>query len=190
MTETVGAGQSDVEIVKVAHSVVVVVAPGMGDEIQALKAGIMEIGDIFVVNKADRENADKTVLDIRFMLEMSPKKTEWTQPVIKTVAIAGGGIRELLEKINQHRKYLDAGALALWRKREVETELIEAIKQKATEPILRDLKKMGKFDELINKILTREIGPDSAADIGLVWHSRSKIGNTKHFRRDYGKGKT
>jgi len=169
IVEAVGAGQSEVDIIKVAHTILVVLPPGLGDEIQAIKAGIMEIGDIFVANKADRENADKTVTDIEAMLDMTPEKDEWRPPVIKTVAITGEGITELLNKIYQHREYLETGALELRRKQRVEAELVEAIKQRVTESVLRELKERGKFDELIHKILTREMDPYSAADMVLAW---------------------
>ena len=169
IVEAVGAGQSEVDIIKVAHTILVVLPPGLGDEIQAIKAGIMEIGDVFVANKADRENADKTVTDIESMLNMAPEKDEWRPPVIKTVAITGEGITELLNKIDQHREYLETGALELRRKQRVEAELVEAIKQRVTESVLRELKERGKFDELIHKILTREMDPYSAADMVLAW---------------------
>jgi len=169
IVEAVGAGQSEVDIIKVAHTILVVLPPGLGDEIQAIKAGIMEIGDIFVANKADRENADKTVTDIEAMLDMTPEKDEWRPPVIKTVAITGEGITELLNKIDQHKEYLETGALELRRKQRVEAELVEAIKQRVTESVLRELKERGKFDDLIHKILTREMDPYSAADMVLAW---------------------
>ena len=169
IVEAVGAGQSEVDIIKIAHTILVILPPGLGDEIQAIKAGIMEIGDIFVANKADRENADKTVADIEAMLDMTPEKDGWRPPVIKTIAITGEGMTELLNKINQHREYLEAGAFDLRRKQRVEAELFEAIEQRVTESVLRDLKERGKFDELIHKILARKMDPYSAADMVLAW---------------------
>jgi len=174
IVETVGAGQSEVDIIKVAHTIVVVLAPGLGDEIQAIKAGIMEIGDVFVVNKADRENVEKTVTDIEAMLGMNPEKAGWRPPVVKTTAIMDGGITELLDKIDQHREYLRTSALDVQRRQRVETELIEALNQRVTETLLRDLKERGKFDELIRKILARETDPYSAADMLLAWPYKLK----------------
>ena len=167
IVETVGAGQSEVEIVKVAHTVVVILAPGLGDDIQAIKAGIMEIGDIFVVNKADRENANKAISDIQAMLEMNIEKTGWKPLVLKTTALTGEGITELLAKIEEHKKYLKMGALEVSRKEKVETELVEAIKQKIAESIIEDLKRKGEWKKLTQKILAREIDPYSAADMLL-----------------------
>jgi LAO/AO transport system kinase len=164
LVETVGAGQSEVEIVKVAQTVVVILAPGLGDDIQAIKAGIMEIGDIFVVNKADRENANKSMSYIQAMLEMNAEKTGWKPSVLKTTALTGVGITELLAKIEEHKKYLETGALEANLKEKVETELIEAIKQKISESIIKDLKRKGEWEKLTQRILTRETDPYSAAD--------------------------
>lgn len=164
IVETVGAGQSEVEIVKVAHTVVVVLAPGLGDDIQAIKAGIMEIGDIFVVNKADRENANKAISDIQAMLEMNIEKAGWKPSVLKTTALTGEGTTELLARTEEHKEYLKKGALEASRKEKVETELAEAIKQKIAESIIEDLKRKGEWEKLTQKILARETDPYSAAD--------------------------
>jgi len=173
VVETVGAGQSEVEIMKIAHTIIVVLAPGLGDDIQAIKAGLMEIGDVFVVNKADRENVNKAVIDIESMLNMNPEKEKWRPPVVKTTAIVGEGTTELLEKIDQHRKYLEAGAIDIRRRQRVETELVEAIKGRVAESIVEDLKQKGELDELIHKILAKETDPYSAADMLLAKRLKS-----------------
>jgi LAO/AO transport system kinase len=173
IVETVGAGQSEVEIVKVAHTIIVVLAPGLGDDIQAIKAGIMEIGDIFAVNKADRQNANKAISDIQAMLEMDTEKTGWKPSVLKTTALTGEGITELLAIIEEHKEYLKMGAIEANRKEKVETELTEAIKQKIAESIIEDLKRKGEWEKLTEKILTREIDPYSAADMLLKKKKRN-----------------
>jgi LAO/AO transport system kinase len=106
--ETVGAGQSEVDIVKSAHTTVVVEMPGLGDDIQAIKAGILEIGDIFAVNKADRDGADKTVAELDTMLDLNPteSKNEWRPPVLRVIARENKGIKELYQKIIEHMDYL------------------------------------------------------------------------------------
>jgi LAO/AO transport system kinase len=167
IVETVGAGQSEVEIIKVAQTVVVVLAPGLGDDIQAIKAGIMEIGDIFVVNKADRDNVNKAVSDVQAMLEMNTEKTGWKPSVLKTTALTGEGITELLSKIEEHREYLKTGVLEACRKERVETELAEALKQKIAESLIEDLKRKGEWEKLTEQILAREMDPYSAADMLL-----------------------
>lgn len=165
IVETVGAGQSEVEIIKVAQTIVVVHAPGLGDEIQAIKAGMMEIADIFVVNKADRENADKAVIDIQSNLQMNSKESPWKTPVLKTTALTGEGIPELVEKIEEHRCFLegDPECRKMSMRARAEAELVEAIREKVTSSLIEELKKAGRFDELIHEIMERKIDPASAA---------------------------
>jgi LAO/AO transport system kinase len=164
IVETVGAGQSEVEIIKVAQTVVVIHAPGLGDEIQAIKAGIMEIADIFVVNKADRENASKTAMDIQAILQLNNKETAWKPPVLKTAALTGEGVPQLIEKIEEHRLLLEKGLKHKRSREKAEAELIEAIKEKVVSSVLEDLRKEGKFEQLVGKIVEREIDPATAAE--------------------------
>ena len=173
IVETVGAGQSEVEVVKVAQTILVVLAPGLGDDIQAIKAGQMEIGDIFVVNKGDRENANKAVSDIQAMLELAPEKKGWKPPVIKTSALTGEGIADLLERIDEHAKHLKKGAHGERRKERVENELAEVLTQKITESLMKELKQSEEWKRLAKKILSRKIDPYSAADKLLEKHLKS-----------------
>jgi LAO/AO transport system kinase len=108
LVETVGVGQDEVEIVRTAHTSLVVMVPGMGDDIQAIKAGILEIADIFVVNKADRADADRAVNDLHNMIQMNSRPVDWLPPVVKTVAHLGEGLDELFAKIEEHRSFLCA----------------------------------------------------------------------------------
>jgi len=164
LVETVGAGQSEVEIIKVAQTTVVVHAPGLGDEIQAIKAGLMEIADIFVVNKADRENADKAVTDIQSILQLNNKETAWKPPILKTTALTGEGVPQLIEKLEEHRRFLEKETERKRTLGKAEAELIEAIEEKVVGSIIEDLKKQGKFEELLQKIIERKIDPASAAE--------------------------
>jgi LAO/AO transport system kinase len=106
IVETVGVGQDEVEIVKASHTTVVVSAPGLGDEVQAIKAGILEIADIHVVSKCDRSDANRTIVDLKqmLMLALAPEKTPWTVPVIGTSAVSGLGFDELVDAIERHRE--------------------------------------------------------------------------------------
>lgn len=104
--ETVGVGQDEVEIAMVADSCIVVTVPGLGDDIQAIKAGIFEIADIFIVNKADREGAERTARDLQMMLEMMPRKDGWGVPVVKTEAFSGKGMDEVVSIIRKSKKFL------------------------------------------------------------------------------------
>lgn len=111
LVETVGVGQDEIEIMTVADTVVVVLVPGLGDDIQAIKAGLLEIADLFVVNKADRDGADHTVRDLRQLQALHHKSTGWTPPIIKTVATRGDGLPELLLALDAHEEALaSAGA--------------------------------------------------------------------------------
>lgn len=166
IVETVGAGQSEVEIIKVAQTIIVVHAPGLGDEIQAIKAGIMEIADIFVVNKADREDADKAVIDIQSNLQLSNKQTAWKPPVLKTTAITGEGVRELVDKTEEHRYFLEGNTECRTArlKNRAEAELVEAIKEKVADTLIDELRRKGKLDELLQRILEKKVDPTSAAE--------------------------
>lgn len=164
IVETVGAGQSEVDIVRVAQTIVVVHAPGLGDDIQAIKAGIMEIADIFVVNKADRENADKTAMDIQAMLQLGNGERDWKPPIVKTVALTGKGVRELVEKLEEHRCFLQQGREQEKGLLQAETELIEAIRDNITGTMVEKLKREKRFDRLLHRIARREIDPSSAAE--------------------------
>lgn len=170
--ETVGAGQSEVDVIKVAQTTIVVLAPGLGDDIQAIKAGQMEIADIFVVNKGDRDNANNAVSDVKAMLEMGTVEKGWKPPVLKTSALTGEGMGELVESIEEHQAHLIKGALTQQRKANAEIELIEALKQKITESIIQDLRQSGEWVRITEKISARETDPYSAAD-GLI-KQRSK----------------
>lgn len=166
IVETVGAGQSEVEIIKVAQTIVVIHAPGLGDEIQAIKAGIMEIADIFVVNKADRENANKAVIDIQSNLQLNNKESPWKPSVLKTIALTGEGVPELLDKIEEHRCFL-AGDLTCKKaslRTKAEAELIDAIREKLTASFIEELKKEDRFDRLIHEIMEKKTDPASAAE--------------------------
>jgi len=154
--ETVGVGQSEIEIVKIADTIIMVLAPGMGDDIQAIKAGIMEIGDIFVINKSDREGADKAVIELRMMLELSEKR-KWVPPIIKVIAQENKGITELLNAVFKHKTYIkDSGELYKRRLENLKTELIDIIISKLTRDILDKINKENlqkNLDKIINKEL-------------------------------------
>jgi LAO/AO transport system kinase len=164
IVETVGAGQSEVDIMKLAHTTLVTLMPGMGDEIQTIKAGILEIGDIFVVNKADYEGADKTVKELEDMLKYSSKKKRWKAPIIKTTATTGQGVPELVRKINEHMQYLRKFKLLEEQlEKRSEAEIAEILTQKLADYV-QEVMKRGEFKKLIQKTASREIDPHYAAD--------------------------
>jgi LAO/AO transport system kinase len=164
IVETVGVGQSEIEVVKMADSVIVVTIPTLGDSIQTLKAGITEIADIFAVNKSDMPNADETVLEIQYMIEMN-KDSAWKTPVVKTVAVNNEGILGLLHEIEKHKDFLSAsGKLEERRKNRYATELIEIVKRRLLTLIIDEPKLQQKIELLTDKMLKKETDPYSAAD--------------------------
>ena len=166
VVETVGVGQSEVEVAGLADTTLVLLAPGMGDGIQAAKAGILEIGDIFVVNKADREGADATVRDIRHMISLGDRTEPnlWRPPVIKTVAAKGEGIDEVMTSIDEHFAWMEAsGALRERRVRRAGDE-IEAIAIQALRARIGDLRHGQGVDELAGDVVDGTSDPYAAAD--------------------------
>jgi LAO/AO transport system kinase len=166
LIETVGVGQDEVDIVRTADTTLLISVPGLGDDIQALKAGIMEIGDIFIVNKADREGADRLVTELSLMLDLSPSKGPWRPPILKTVATLGEGIQELTQKILAHRKFLEEGD-GLLRKRNTRTreEIINLIEKEISKYIHKMLKYDLTFDEVIEQVVARKKDPYSYAQM-------------------------
>src|SRR5262245_64882127 len=118
IVETVGVGQDEVDVIRTVQTNLVILVPGMGDDIQAIKAGIMEIGDVFVVNKADRPGADRTVTEITMMMSLVEEHGDWIPPIVKTVASRSEGIEELDSAIIRHREYLESSGELDRRNRE------------------------------------------------------------------------
>jgi LAO/AO transport system kinase len=162
LVETVGVGQDEVEVFRLAESCVVVLTPGMGDDIQAIKAGLMEVADLFVVNKADRDGADRVVQEILQMLELG-EHGAWVPPVLKTVATTGAGVGELGAKLAEHRAFLD-GPQGGQRKRERTKMRIEGL---VKENFLRKVESLrgdrGALEEVAARVEAREEDPISAA---------------------------
>jgi LAO/AO transport system kinase len=169
LVETVGVGQSELEIASLADTTLVLVAPGMGDGIQAAKAGILEVADVFVVNKADRDGADQTVRDLRYMLSLGGRHSEagaWRPPIVKTVASrdADNGIDEVLAKVEEHREWLDSSGEGHRRRTERAAREIEAIAVAALRERLGDVHGSAALGALAEKVVAGETDPFSAAD--------------------------
>jgi LAO/AO transport system kinase len=172
LVETVGVGQSEVEVVALADTTVVLLAPGMGDGIQAAKAGILEVADVFVVNKADRDGADQTVRDLRHMLSLGERPADgaWTRPVVRTVAARGEGVDDVVAALDAHREWLDrSGERGRRRRARAEAE-IEAITLEQVRARIGDLRGGRGLAELAERVLAGELDPYRAADelIGTV----------------------
>jgi len=165
LVETVGVGQDEVEVVKTADTCVVVTVPGLGDDVQAIKAGILEIADIFVVNKADREGADKTVAELQAMMGLGPGRSDWSPPILKTVATQGQGIAELAQGIFAHRAHLDRQGLRQTRQRERSRALfLELLQEQGTRRLLERASANGTLEQTIERIARREMDPYSAVE--------------------------
>jgi LAO/AO transport system kinase len=164
--ETVGVGQAEVEVAREADTTLVVVAPGWGDAIQASKAGILEVADVFVVNKADREGAGEAARDLRNMLHLGPE-LEWTPPIVQTTATEGEGVEELWDAVEGHRKHLEgSGQLEVKRRerllREVEEMVLARLRQRMAATL-----EAGALEELGDDLVSRRIDPYRATDILL-----------------------
>ncbi|RMG11929.1 MAG: methylmalonyl Co-A mutase-associated GTPase MeaB [Deltaproteobacteria bacterium] len=182
--ETVGVGQDEIEVTRAAHTSVVVVVPGLGDDIQAIKAGILEIADLFVVNKADRPGADRTVQELQMMLELfrpsaavvphggvsAPRgvaqATEdgWEVPILKAVAVKNEGIPELARTLEAHRAHLrETGNLARRERDRARFEFLEALKSRLVRQALEALQASGQLDRIVDRISARRLDPYKAA---------------------------
>jgi len=171
MVETVGTGQQEVEIINHSHTVVVVLVPGMGDEIQAIKAGIMEIADIFVINKADREGAAQLMSELNAMLNMVPEFTGgWRPPIVRIGNVFDSGpfgesIEELAAAIAEHyRRLVEKDLLGDRMRRKTLVEINEALRDAILEPILKDLKESGEMDRITGRLLRKESDPYTIAE--------------------------
>ena len=165
--ETVGVGQDEVDIIRTADVSIVTLVPGTGDDVQALKAGIMEIADIFVVNKADRDDADRLVAAIESNLMLQTfgpgEEADWRPPILKTVATNGTGVPELVETIWRFRRQAEPKQAARRRQRS-EFRLREVVAQRFMNHLERAVLKPGELDAMVERVATRAIDPYTAAD--------------------------
>jgi LAO/AO transport system kinase len=167
LVETVGVGQAEVDVVRLADTVLVLTVPGLGDDIQAAKAGLMEIGDVFVVNKADREGADRAAAELQSWLEQGEAKDGWAPPVLRTASTTGAGVPELLAVVDAHREHLQkAGLLDRKREQQAEHEVLDILRERVTRWALDDTRKRG-FQERVHAVAKRHIDPYTAADLVL-----------------------
>ncbi len=167
IVETVGVGQDEVDIVKTAHMTLVVLVPGMGDDIQTLKAGVMEIGDIFVINKADRDGVTRTERELEALLSLTSREDSWEPPIVKTVATRGEGILELVEAIEKYRALLREPK---GRKRREVPWFRERLVEKLRDHLTRDLLERipeEELDRYAEKMMTRELDPYTIMDLLL-----------------------
>jgi LAO/AO transport system kinase len=166
IVETVGVGQDEVDIVSTAHTTVVVMVPGLGDDIQAIKAGILEIGDVFVVNKADRDGADRTARELSAMLEMKhPESGAWLPHVLKTEGSRGIGISELIAELEAHREYLKvSGALQRLIEERNAKLFADTLREELFETVFSAINDSGKYREILDGLRDRTTDPYTAVE--------------------------
>jgi len=166
LVETVGVGQDEVEIVNTAHTSIVVLVPGLGDDIQAIKAGIIEIGDIFVINKCEREGADKVERDLRMVLEMGRKREDrWEPTIFKTEAILGKGIFELVYGIYRHKQALEQSQTLERKLRErTKATFLEILESEVMAHFVEKMEKEEKWESLIEDLMKRRTDPYSVVE--------------------------
>jgi LAO/AO transport system kinase len=166
LVETVGVGQDEVEIVNTAHSSVVVFVPGMGDDIQAIKAGIIEIGDLFVINKCDREGAEKMERDLRMALELGRKREDgWEPPIFKTEAIIGKGVFELAYGIYRHRQAIERSKILEKKLKErAKATFLDILETEVMARFVEKLEKEGKWETILDELVKRQTDPYTLAE--------------------------
>lgn len=164
LIETVGVGQAEVDIVHTAHTSIVVLVPGMGDDIQAIKAGIIEIGDIFVINKCEREGTDRAEIQLRLALDMaSRRKDGWEAPIFRTEAIEDKGVAELVSGIHRHMRVLETGpGLEQKRRKRTEAILSNILETEMMAYLTEKLEKEGRWTAIIDALMERRSDPYSA----------------------------
>jgi len=161
--ETVGVGQAEVDIIDHADTIVLVLMPGSGDSIQALKAGVMEIPDIIVVNKADHPLTDTMVREIRGVLSLAPQRG-WRVPIVKTEAHRGEGVAELVARLDEHREHIEAeGTLSERRRRNLRNEVVALCSSRLRRKLEEDLAEDEEFQRLLDEVVARKLDPASAA---------------------------
>jgi LAO/AO transport system kinase len=186
LIETVGVGQVELDVVNACDTTIVVFVPESGDSIQAMKAGLMEIADIFMLNKSDREGASRIITELDMILDIRRKKGEWEYPIISTEAINNKGIDLLLAKIFEHKKFIsDNGILAQHRKNQIKIDLKKIIEFKVKELVDEKFLSFLDIEEIAEKVYKGEDDPYSAGERIL---NQFKIANSPHDEGRQGKG--
>jgi LAO/AO transport system kinase len=164
IVETVGVGQEEVEVIRVVDTVVLVTVPGLGDDIQAIKAGVLEIADVLVVNKADRPGADETARDLAQMLSLGKLRTSWKPPIIRTVAATGENVPQLVEAIEKHRTWASENGERDRRRRDAARVEVEELLREALIRRLRDRVGDDRVAEAVTRVADRTIDPYAAVE--------------------------
>lgn len=174
LVETVGVGQEEVDVIRVVDTVVLVTVPGLGDDIQAIKAGVLEIADVLVVNKADRPGADETARDLAQMLSLGKLRTSWKPPIVRTVAATGENVPQLVEAIEKHRVWASEDGERDRRRRGAARVEVEDLLREALIRRLRDRVGDDRVERMVSRVAQREIDPYAAVEELLRDSSRGR----------------
>jgi LAO/AO transport system kinase len=165
IVETVGAGQAEVDIIQIAETIVLLSVPGLGDDIQTIKAGIMEIGDVFVINKADLDGADRRFVEIQMALNLEQVEDGWEPPILKVIATSGEGVEELVKAIQDHHEHLvESGDIAQNRHRRCCAQVETIVEQSFIRKLFVDPEDQALFQQLVTEVNERKIDPYTAAE--------------------------
>jgi LAO/AO transport system kinase len=163
LIETVGVGQDEVEIARHADLTLLVLVPGMGDDVQTFKAGVMEIADVYIINKADRPGAERVEQELRAMLAISPRRTSWEPPIVRTTATEGAGVAELRAVIEQYRRHAETDSLPARRREQAKARLLETLRQRLLEKVLGQVPGSS-LDAFADELVARRRDPHTIAD--------------------------
>lgn len=170
IVETVGAGQAEVDIIQIAETVILLSVPGLGDDIQTIKAGIMEIGDVFVINKADLDGADRRYIELQMALSLGKDTNGWQPPILKAIATTGEGVKEVVGAIQNHHKYLvDSGGIHQNRERRCCAQLENIVEYSFMRKLFVDPEERVLFNQLVKDVNERKTDPYTAAE-RLILH--------------------
>ncbi len=170
LVETVGVGQDEIEIVRAAHTTLIVLIPGMGDDIQAIKAGILEAGDVFVINKCERDGVQKTRQELQMMIEMDkdPKtKGGWKSTIFTTEAVKNEGVEELMTGIEEHRTFLfqkDKAGFERFQQDRARMELFDLVKQDVVQAVMENLTHTGQWEDFVRDLVEKKTDPYSLSE--------------------------
>jgi GTPase len=164
MIETVGVGQDEVEVARLAEATVLLLVPGMGDDVQTFKAGVMEIADLFVINKADHPGAERVEQEITAMLAISTPRDGWQPPIVRTVATTGEGIPTLRQKLEAFRAFGKQGMGETRRREQVRARLLELLRQELFERMVRERLQGGRLEARVDELLLRKRDPHSLVE--------------------------
>jgi len=182
IVETVGVGQDEVDIVDTAHTSIVVTVPGLGDEVQVIKAGILEIADIFVINKCEREGAEKLEQELRAMMEMAPPRQDgWTPPIFKTEAVLGKGIFELIYGVSRHHNCLiESNNFEGKNRLRARKHFLKLLQTRLLERIIGHIEEGKNLDKVLQKLVDRKVNPYAMVEEIMRERLKSPV------RRDHG----